>query len=99
MATIDGSLTTMPLPLAKTSVLAVPRSIARSLEKKLKSMCRFIVDSVLLLPFPFISRVSRLPELLDGDRLPERGDLSFAVLGGNGDFIGADIGQGRGKVF
>src|SRR4029077_20868679 len=32
MATIDGSLTTMPLPRAYTQVLAVPRSIARSLE-------------------------------------------------------------------
>src|SRR5712692_2502209 len=32
MATIDGSLTTMPLPRAYTQVLAVPRSMARSLE-------------------------------------------------------------------
>ena len=32
-ATIDGSRTTMPRPSAKTSVFAVPRSIARSLEK------------------------------------------------------------------
>src|SRR5207248_7016318 len=37
MATIEGSLTTMPLPLAYTSVLAVPRSIARSLENMLNS--------------------------------------------------------------
>ena len=36
-ATIEGSLTTMPLPRAYTSVLAVPRSIARSLENMLKS--------------------------------------------------------------
>src|ERR1700758_66798 len=35
MATIEGSLTTMPLPRAYTSVLAVPRSMARSLEKML----------------------------------------------------------------
>src|SRR5438309_97477 len=34
MATIDGSLTTMPLPRAYTQVLAVPRSIARSLENR-----------------------------------------------------------------
>ena len=34
-ATIDGSLTMMPLPWAKTSVLAVPRSMARSDEKRL----------------------------------------------------------------
>src|SRR5262249_20598819 len=33
IATIDGSLTTMPLPRAYTQVLAVPRSMARSLEK------------------------------------------------------------------
>src|SRR4249920_2478023 len=32
MATIDGSLTTIPLPRAYTQVLAVPRSMARSLE-------------------------------------------------------------------
>src|ERR1700686_3084877 len=32
MATIDGSLTTMPFPRAYTQVLAVPRSMARSLE-------------------------------------------------------------------
>src|SRR5262245_58219685 len=32
IATIDGSLTTIPLPRAYTHVLAVPRSIARSLE-------------------------------------------------------------------
>ena len=32
-ATIDGSRTMIPLPRANTSVLAVPRSIARSFEK------------------------------------------------------------------
>src|SRR5947209_13136838 len=37
MATIEGSFTTMPLPRAYTSVLAVPRSMARSLEKMLNS--------------------------------------------------------------
>src|SRR6478735_7032010 len=37
MATIEGSFTTMPLPLAYTNVLAVPRSMARSLENMLKS--------------------------------------------------------------
>src|SRR3954465_10841144 len=36
MATIEGSFTTMPLPFAYTSVLAVPRSMARSLENALK---------------------------------------------------------------
>src|SRR5690349_23347167 len=37
MATIEGSFTTMPLPLAYTNVFAVPRSMARSLENMLKS--------------------------------------------------------------
>src|SRR5262249_43044269 len=41
IATIDGSLTTMPLPRAYTHVLAVPRSMARSLENKEKSDRRF----------------------------------------------------------
>ena len=36
IATMDGSLTTMPFPFAKTIVFAVPRSIARSLEKMLR---------------------------------------------------------------
>src|SRR5690606_30411062 len=36
-ATIDGSLSTMPRPRAKTQVLAVPRSIARSFEKAAKA--------------------------------------------------------------
>src|ERR1700733_12116663 len=42
MATIEGSFTTIPLPFAKTRVLAVPRSIARSDEKRLNSDRRFI---------------------------------------------------------
>src|SRR5579864_8098719 len=37
MATMEGSLTTMPLPLANTSVFAVPRSMARSEERRLKT--------------------------------------------------------------
>jgi hypothetical protein len=37
IATIEGSLTTIPLPRANTSVLAVPRSMARSEENKLKT--------------------------------------------------------------
>src|SRR5205807_9895274 len=37
MATIEGSFTTIPLPRAYTRVLAVPRSMARSLEKMLNS--------------------------------------------------------------
>src|SRR6478609_8311721 len=42
MATIDGSLTTMPFPFAYTRVLAVPRSIARSDEIRLKTDRKFM---------------------------------------------------------
>src|SRR5215510_13648417 len=42
MATIEGSETTMPRPRAKTSVFAVPRSIAKSLENRLNIERRFI---------------------------------------------------------
>src|SRR5580658_2836029 len=41
-ATMEGSFTTMPLPLANTKVLAVPRSMARSEENRLKRERRFI---------------------------------------------------------
>src|SRR5207302_2002178 len=37
MATIDGSLTTMPLPFANTNVFAVPKSMARSEDSRLKT--------------------------------------------------------------
>src|ERR1017187_8709562 len=47
MATIEGSLTTIPFPLAKTSVLAVPRSIARSEENKLNKERKFIEIKVI----------------------------------------------------
>src|SRR6516225_4832454 len=43
-ATIEGSLTTTPLPLAKTRVLAVPRSMARSEENRLNRERKFIKD-------------------------------------------------------
>src|SRR5271169_2281234 len=42
IATMEGSLTTMPLPLAYTRVLAVPRSMARSDEKILNNDLKFI---------------------------------------------------------
>src|SRR5438045_7542937 len=45
IATIDGSLTTMPFPRAYTQVLAVPRSIARSLEKSENSERRLKAGS------------------------------------------------------
>src|ERR1035441_8128006 len=44
MATMEGSLTTIPLPLAKTSVLAVPRSIARSEENRLNKERKYVAD-------------------------------------------------------
>src|SRR5271169_2352054 len=37
IATMEGSFTTMPLPRAYTRVFAVPKSIARSLEKTLNN--------------------------------------------------------------
>src|SRR5467141_1980923 len=45
MATMEGSLTTMPFPLANTSVFAVPRSMARSDEKRLNRERRFMEGS------------------------------------------------------
>src|SRR5450631_1514670 len=42
IATIEGSLTTMPLPRAKTNVLAVPKSIARSDENRLNKDLTFM---------------------------------------------------------
>src|SRR5246127_719821 len=51
IATIEGSLTTMPLPRAYTRVLAVPKSMARSLEKMLNSDRRLCErDEPLLYP-------------------------------------------------
>src|SRR5258708_38517239 len=41
-ATMEGSFTTIPLPLAKTNVLAVPRSMAKSEEKRLNKERTFI---------------------------------------------------------
>src|SRR4051812_2875299 len=42
IATMEGSFTTIPFPLAYTSVLAVPRSIARSEENRLKRERKFM---------------------------------------------------------
>src|SRR3990172_5504666 len=42
MATMEGSDTTMPLPLAKTKALAVPRSMASSFENRLKTERRYM---------------------------------------------------------
>src|SRR5215208_6501951 len=53
MATIDGSLTTIPLPLAYTQVLAVPKSMARSLENN-ESIERRLNGELLLNPTQFV---------------------------------------------
>ena len=37
IATMEGSFTTMPFPLAYTNVLAVPKSIAKSEDNRLKT--------------------------------------------------------------
>ena len=42
IATMEGSFTTTPLPFAYTSVFAVPRSMARSEEKRLNNERSFI---------------------------------------------------------
>src|ERR1700730_11282766 len=52
MATMEGSLTTIPLPPENTSVFAVPKSIARSDENKLNTDLR-------LYPFLFIPQSPR----------------------------------------
>src|SRR5260370_29661923 len=46
-ATMEGSFTTMPFPLTRTRVLAVPKSMARSDEKRLKTDPKFIDYSAL----------------------------------------------------
>src|SRR5918996_54653 len=84
IATIDGSLTTIPLPRAYTHVFAVPRSIARSLEKREKRERRLNgapqtsnfsdfaagnKDPVLAVVLPPIHRfLGRLNQLLGGGR-------------------------------
>src|SRR5712664_1709045 len=57
IATMEGSLTTIPLPLENTSVLAVPRSIAKSEENRLKT------DRKLYL-FLFIFSLAQRPSCL-----------------------------------
>src|SRR5437867_9578189 len=55
IATMEGSLTTIPFPFAKTIVLAVPRSIARSFEKRLS---RERGDQVIIGPLGARKRLS-----------------------------------------
>ena len=73
-ATIEGSRTTMPRPSAKTSVLAVPRSMARSLEKIEKSERNAKEE----FPFPPVS-------VLDQDALLAERFEAGAVDGADGN--------------
>src|SRR3954466_6932690 len=84
IATIDGSLTTMPLPRAYTHVLAVPKSIARSLEnrensdRKLNARPHFSVAQLVTLETPrrraapYEYRLCRLPSHDTSRRRPLR---------------------------
>src|SRR5881296_589444 len=62
IATMEGSLTTIPFPFAKTIVLAVPRSIARSFEKRLS---RERGDQVIIEP---LRTRKQLPAWIEGAR-------------------------------
>src|SRR5579875_2527951 len=94
MATMDGSLTMTPLPFAYTSVLAVPRSMARSEEKTLKSERR-------LIPFknPFlIPKAGPRLSLFDHNRFANGFGITCPVLGCNSDLVRTFSGKRRSKV-
>src|SRR3989454_7008589 len=95
MATIEGSLTTIPLPLANTRVLAVPRSIAKSEEKTLNKERKFIPE---LSPFSLVREKARRACSFDHDVLSDRVGVALAVLRGDRDLVRAGLGQGGGKV-
>src|SRR5437867_3958692 len=95
MATIEGSLTTIPLPIANTRVLAVPRSIAKSEEKTLNKERKFIPD---LSPFSLVREKARRACSFDHDVLSDRGDVALAVLRGDRDLVRAGLGKRGGKV-
>src|SRR5579875_1113655 len=83
MATMDGSLTMTPLPLAYTSVFAVPRSMARSEEKTLKSERK-------LIPFenPFlIAKTRPRLSLFDHNCFADSLGITCPVLGRNSDLV------------
>src|ERR1700682_2105427 len=64
MATIEGSLPKMPLAFASPSVLAVPKSIARSEENRLKTERRL---------YPFLFMIPSVPSCSCGLRIPHLG--------------------------
>src|SRR2546428_13168529 len=94
MATIEGSLTTIPLPLANTRVLAVPRSIAKSEEKTLNKERKFIPE---LSPFSLVREMARRGCPFDHDVLLDWGGGALAVLRGDRDLVVGGLGEGGGQ--
>src|SRR5579859_2110602 len=82
MATMEGSFTTMPLPRAYTRVLAVPRSMARSLEKMLNSDRRLCARDPLEYPlFDMTKFFLRPSNLLSGSSSRNLRMISCGLLG------------------
>src|SRR5262249_39875732 len=80
MATMEGSFTTMPLPPENTSVLAVPKSIARSDENKLNTDLR-------LYPFLFIPQSPRRSVLSSPTRRPQALKIHHAPIAKAGQHL------------
>src|ERR1700687_1741796 len=76
MATIDGSLTTIPLPFEYTSVFAVPKSMARSDEKRLNIDRRLYPFFIL----PPVSRARYGPTSLAPKTFLQEGFAEFLFL-------------------
>src|SRR5690242_2586759 len=93
IATIDGSLTTMPLVLANTSVLAVPKSMARSEESRLNTERRLYPFLLSILNFRAVSgRGSPLPAtqfLRNHDRHALDGRTAPTILPGHHNLMTA----------
>src|SRR5574341_2293503 len=88
MATMEGSFTTMPLPLAYTSVLAVPRSIAKSDENKLNTDRRLKPFFIPTYRKPFwLEFRFACPMSLDDDAHALDGRAAAAVLSHDDDFM------------
>src|SRR5689334_1262593 len=82
IATIEGSLTITPFPFAKTRVLAVPRSMARSEEKTLNRERKLI-----RLTSPFLEAYWGPVLLLDHDHFADRLGVALPVLRRNRDLV------------
>src|SRR5688572_4467009 len=95
IATMDGSLTTIPLPRAYTHVLAVPRSMARSLENN-DSIERRLKTSRLLRELAHRLLIGRSGRRLD-TVLPAVLDLIHRGVGRVDEFVGrvGNVGKGR----